>query len=101
MLVLDVAEHVQDCLDGVWVSGNVHEVARQEGPERHDEPCSFDRDVGGDQHANGRPCGGYVGEDAVGGRGGEVVVRKAPGDKDGKEDEGGHRVEALGLVTNN
>lgn len=98
MLVLDVAEDVQDCLDGIWVSGNVHEVAGQERPKRHDEPRCFDHAVCEEQRADGGPCRGDVGEEAVGGRGREVVVCEAVADEDGEENEGGHWVEALGLA---
>ena len=38
VLVLDVAEDVEDALHGARVAGDMHEVACHQGPEGHDAP---------------------------------------------------------------
>lgn len=97
MLVLYMAEDVQDGLGGARVSRDVHEVARHDGPERHDAPAYSDCAIGDDKGADGGYCGGKVGDEAVGGRWGDVVVCETVADENSDEDEGGHWVEALDL----
>lgn len=97
MLILDVREHVQDRLHGARIARYVHKVPRHDRPERHDAPAQSDDTIRKHYGADGGGRGGEVGEQAVRGRGREVVVSEAVAEDDGDEDECGHWVEALDL----